>query len=70
MYDRLEALRRATGDSRSGLIRRAIEEMFENLRIAEKTRRYVEGYRRFPETRAEIQAAASAAKRLASESWE
>jgi predicted DNA-binding protein len=70
VYDRLEALRRVTGDTRSGIIRRAIEELFANLRNAEKSRRYVEGYRRFPDSRAEVRAAAIAAKRLAEEPWE
>ena len=70
VYDRLESLRRLTGDTRSGIIRRAIEELFANLRLAEKSRRYVEGYKRFPETTGEIRAAAAAAKRLAGEPWE
>ena len=70
VYDRLEALRCLTGDTRSGIIRRAIEELFESLRRSEKTRRYVEGYKKFPETRAEIRAAAAAAKLLAEEPWE
>lgn len=70
VYDRLESLRRATCDTRSGLIRRALEDLFENLRRAEKSRRYVEGYKRFPESRSEVRAAAVAAKRLAEEPWE
>ncbi len=70
VYDRLESLRHITGDTRSGIIRRALQELFANLRNAEKSRRYVQGYRRFPESRAEIRAAAAAAKRLAEEPWE
>jgi hypothetical protein len=69
VYDRLEALRRVTGDTRSGIIRRAIEELFSNLRRAERSRRYVEGYKRFPETAGELRDAAAAAKRLSQEPW-
>lgn len=70
VYARLEALRLETGDTLSGLIRRALEEFFENLHRRDKAGRYVVGYRRFPETRDEVRAAATVAKQLAKEPWE
>ena len=67
---RVEALRRETGLTRSGLIREALEEYLRSARRERRVAAYREGYARTPETRAEIAAArASAARLLASEPW-
>ena len=47
---KVERLRKETGESRSALIRKAIERIFEDREKARKDRAYVEGYRRMPET--------------------
>jgi len=61
----------ATGDTRSGLIRKALEEYLRAVRRTRRVAAYREGYLSRPETRAEIAAArASAARLLASEPWE
>jgi len=63
---RIEAERARSGETVSGFIRRAVKEAFEKRARDEKVARYVEGYRRRPETRAEVKAAeAAAAKFLA-----
>ncbi|MBI2923567.1 MAG: ribbon-helix-helix protein, CopG family [Planctomycetes bacterium] len=68
---RVEALRRITGLTRSGLIREALEGYLRAARRRRRVATYLEGYARRPETRAEIAAArASAARLLASEPWE
>lgn len=67
----LERYRAETGESRSALIALAIERLLEERREERLVRRYVEGYRRRPESEEEIRAAqAAAADLLAMESWE
>ncbi len=67
----VERLRRQTGETRSGLIQRAIREMLAGSAKSARVRQYVEGYVRNPESGEEIRAAqASALKLLAAEPWE
>jgi len=66
----LERLRRATGESRSAILRRAIENLGRERDREAKCKRYVEGYARQPEGAAEVAAAEAAAARLLSqEPW-
>ncbi|MBI4563222.1 MAG: ribbon-helix-helix protein, CopG family [Planctomycetes bacterium] len=67
----IERLREATGESRSALVRRAVLSLLRQSRLEERTRCYLEGYTRVPETEAEVRAAeASAVRLLAREPWE
>ncbi len=71
LFARMESVRRRTRENRSAFVRRAVETLFEKADEAEKVRAYVEGYRRHPETKREIQAADSAgAAFLATEPWD
>ena len=68
---RIERLRRRSGQSRSALIRQAVERLFRDQEEATRILRYQEGYRKTPETPQEIAAAESAAAELLSqEPWE
>ena len=67
----IETLRKVTGETRSGFIRRAIEGHLRQLENASRVAEYVEGYGRRPETAEEIEAAEAAAIDLLSqEPWE
>jgi hypothetical protein len=67
----IEKARKEKGLSRSAMIRLALEESLARQRRAELVERYVESYRRRPESKAEIEAARSAAAELlAEEPWE
>ena len=71
VLEAVERVRRRTGETRSGLIQRAIRQMLANSAKSVRVKQYVEGYLRDPEGEGEIRAAhASAAKLLASEPWE
>ena len=71
VLSKIEELRRETGESRSALIQRAMQKMLKEREKAGRIRSYVEGYRRQPETKAEIEAAElSASELLAREPWE
>jgi metal-responsive CopG/Arc/MetJ family transcriptional regulator len=59
VLERAERERRATGESRSELFRRALEALFESQRHEAAVRRYVEGYVAEPETEYEVSAAAA-----------
>ena len=67
----IERLRRKTGETRSGLIQRALREMLAGSAKTVRVRQFVEGYVRDPEGEEEILAAqASAMKLIAGEPWE
>jgi metal-responsive CopG/Arc/MetJ family transcriptional regulator len=71
LLGRLEKERRASGDSRSGFVRKAIESLLTRVEDARRLVAYVEGYRRHPESEAEVEAArAAAAAVLLAEPWE
>lgn len=71
LHDEIERERRESGLSRSAIIVRALEDALARRRKAALVERYVEGYRRMPESRAEIEAARSAAAELlAQEPWD
>lgn len=54
LFEATEAERRRTGETRSELVQRAIELLLARRRLEEDERRYVEGYRKYPETEEEI----------------
>ncbi len=72
--DTLEAIeqeRKATGESRSELFRRAVEAFLRERRQSDSVERYLRGYRAHPETTAEVKAVhAASAAALAEEPWE
>ena len=71
MFREAEKLRKKRGQSRSALFAEALGGLLERAERGEKVRRYVEGYRRYPETEEEIRAAGdSAALLLAEIPWE
>lgn len=71
LYQAIEKERRETGQSRSAIVRSALEDSIARRDRAALIERYVEGYRKHPETVAEVAAAESAsADALAGESWE
>jgi metal-responsive CopG/Arc/MetJ family transcriptional regulator len=71
LAQQVESLRRVSGESRSAFIRRALELSLKRREQQQLVARYLEGYRRQPETPKEIAGAlASATKLLAGEPWE
>ena len=60
---RLEALREATGESRSAVVSRALARLVAEQELQDRIAEYVEAYRRVPESRAEINRARAAARR-------
>jgi metal-responsive CopG/Arc/MetJ family transcriptional regulator len=68
---RIEELRRQTGETRSAMVRRLIEERLRQQERGARVREYEDGYRKQPETAGEIAAAEAAASALlAEEPWE
>jgi metal-responsive CopG/Arc/MetJ family transcriptional regulator len=68
---RVEQQRRETAESRSGFVKRALEDLLRRVEHERRVREYVEGYRRSPETAEEVSAAdAAAVDALADEPWE
>ena len=66
----VEKERAASGESRSQIIRRAIEIMLRQEKEKEKIQQYIRGYQEMPETNEEIAAAHySAEAALAEEPW-
>lgn len=66
-----ERLRRETGESRSAVFERALVAYLEGRRRVAEVGRYLDGYRRAPESKAEISGALAAAlAALAAEPWE
>ncbi|MCK6459619.1 MAG: hypothetical protein L6Q95_06950 [Planctomycetes bacterium] len=71
LHEDIQRERRESGLSRSAIIVRALEDMLARRRREPLIERYVEGYRRMPESAAEVEAARSAAAELlAQEPWE
>ena len=66
-----ERKRKATRETRSQFFCRAVETLLAKDRELEQERRYIEGYRKFPETEAEIaEAHRLGMEALAREPWE
>ncbi len=57
LLDEVERQREQTGETRSAVFERALEAYLAAERHVEASRQYVAGYRRVPETRAEVRAA-------------
>ncbi len=70
LLDEIEKMRRATGLSRSAVVRMALEESMSRQHRAALVERYVQGYRRCPETAAEVAVAQSASSDVFKEPWE
>ncbi len=67
----IERRRRKTGETRSGIIQRALGRMLDEQERAARRRAYLDGYARVPETKEEIDAAEAAAVAILSrEPWE
>jgi metal-responsive CopG/Arc/MetJ family transcriptional regulator len=67
----VERVRRATGESRSAVIRRSIELLLGRAEQSELVPKYVEGHLAHPEGRSEVGVAmATAAEALEDEPWE
>ena len=68
---RAERLRSETGESRSALLSRAVRQLLRDETRARDVERYVEAYRRVPESRVERQVAGKLARRsFASLPWD
>ncbi|MGH7646067.1 MAG: hypothetical protein ACREMR_10840 [Gemmatimonadales bacterium] len=66
-----ERVRKQTGESRSAVFERALYGLLAAEGLVQRTRRYVDGYRRQPEGRAEVAAAlGTALPTLATEPWD
>ncbi len=71
LLDALEVICKETGESRSAFFQRAIRELLDRQERNERISKYVEGYKKHPETKSEIKASEAAASRLlAGEPWE
>jgi Arc/MetJ-type ribon-helix-helix transcriptional regulator len=55
LFEAAEAERRRTGETRSELVQRAVELLLARRRLEEDERRYIEGYRKYPETDEEVE---------------
>lgn len=65
-----ERERKRTGESRSAVFERALTMYFADRRAVEASRRYVDGYRRAPESASEVRVATAAAlAALTAEPW-
>jgi metal-responsive CopG/Arc/MetJ family transcriptional regulator len=62
LLSRVERLRRATGESRSALISRALRSLSATDEHEQRVSRYIAAYREKPESPSEIEAARMAAK--------
>jgi len=71
MLEAVEKERMAKGESRSEFFRRAVEAFLRQQRERAEVERYVQGYRKMPESAEEIEAAHRAGSAiLAGEPWE
>ncbi len=70
LLDEIERERKATAETRSAFIRRAVEARIRALRLKEEEERYVAGYRAQPESDEELAWAELGARELAREPWE
>lgn len=67
----IEKEREDSGESRSQFFRRAAESLLRRRREQELNRQYIRAYKKFPETREEVEAARQASSAiLAEEPWE
>ena len=67
----VERLMKESGETRSGVILRVLRAFFRTRGQEARIHAYVEGYRRHPESAAEVKAAeAAATELLAQETWE
>ena len=67
----IDRLRKKTGESRSAVFRRAAHTLIADQEHASRIREYIEGYRNYPETAAEVQEAEIlAAELLGIEPWD
>lgn len=55
-YQQLEKIRRKMGLSRSALFKKVLSSWLKNLQEQEKVKRYIEGYKKHPESVREIKA--------------
>ncbi len=70
LYRALEQVRKKNGMSRSAILQEALRLWLKRQQEAEWSRQYIEGYRKKPETRREIEAAmAMAIPALSTEEW-
>jgi len=71
LLERIERMRKRTGESRSAVFERALEAYVATSARTETARRYADGYRRRPETDADVRASlATALDALASEPYD
>ena len=67
----IEAIRSRTGESRSAVVARALRALLDEDRRRTSVAAYVEGYRRVPETAAEVESASRVARdALAAVPWD
>ena len=70
LLERVERLRRRTGESRSAVFRRALELLLHRLDHFEAIREYVEAYELHPESEVELNDGAPSPAELAGDDWE
>jgi len=71
VLEAVETERKARGESRSKFFRRAVERLLKQERESSAVKDYVRGYREFPESTAEVEAAHRPGSAvLAEEPWE
>ena len=70
LLERLEALRARTGETRSAVVRRALELLLHRLDHFEAVREYVEGYRLHPETDDDLRISRPTSEELEADAWE
>jgi len=71
ILEAVEREREESGETRSGIFRRAVELLLRQRKEREMSGRYINAYRQIPETQEEIEAARrSASAILAEEPWQ
>lgn len=71
LFLRAERLRRASGESRSALVGRALRQLLRDEDVASDVKLYIEAYRRVPETSRDERRARQLARRsLAALPWD
>jgi Arc/MetJ-type ribon-helix-helix transcriptional regulator len=69
LLERLEDLRDRTGESRSAVVRRALELLLHRMDHYEAVREYVESYRLHPETDDDLELGRPTVDELAADEW-
>jgi len=69
LLERLEELRSRTGESRSAVVRRALEVLLHRLDHYDAVREYVESYRLHPETGDDLELGRPTVEELAADEW-